>query len=98
MIDLRAVLQQGHRDVSAADVPPAFLPRKGPFGLTDHEKVFCPDPGTDVFDRRGLDRDGGALVVVRPDQHVANVLPLDAHRELVDFLRGVLVEVGTGQL
>jgi phenol 2-monooxygenase len=26
------------------------------------------------------------MVVVRPDQHVANVLPLDAHAELTAFL------------
>ncbi len=93
VIDVRAVLQQGHRDVTVEDVPPVLLPRKGPFGLVDYEKVFCPDPATDVFDLRGLDRERGALVVVRPDQHVANVLPLDAHHELVDFLRGALVEV-----
>ncbi|WP_017975445.1 FAD-dependent monooxygenase [Actinopolyspora halophila] len=94
VLDVRAVLQQGHRDVTVADLPPVLLPRKGPFGLVDHEKVFCPDPATDVFELRGLDRQEGALVVVRPDQYVANVLPLDAHRELVDFLGGALVEVG----
>ncbi|GAA4827261.1 FAD-binding monooxygenase [Saccharopolyspora rosea] len=94
VIDVRTVLQQGHRDVTVEDLPPVLLPRKGPFELVDYEKVFCPDPATDIFDRRGLDRDRGALVVVRPDQHVANVLPLDAHHELLDFLRGVLVEVG----
>ncbi|MHA6800048.1 FAD-dependent monooxygenase [Bounagaea algeriensis] len=95
VIDVRAVLQQGHRDVTVEDVPPVLLPRKGPFGLIDYEKVFCPDPATDIFDLRGLDRERGALVVVRPDQHVAHVLPLDAHHELVDFLRGALIEVET---
>ncbi|MGW5641764.1 FAD-dependent monooxygenase [Saccharopolyspora sp. NPDC003752] len=95
VIDVRAVLQQGHRDVTVDDLPPVLLPRKGSFELIDYEKVFCPDPATDIFDLRGLDRDHGALVVVRPDQYVANVLPLDAHDELVDFLGGVLVEVGT---
>lgn len=98
VIDVRAVFQQGHRDITVADVPPAFLPRKGPFGLADYEKVFCPDPATDIFDMRDLDREHGALVVVRPDQHVANVLPLDAHDALVDFLRGALVEVGPTNL
>ena len=33
------------------------------------------------------------LVLVRPDQYVAAVLPLDAHDERADFLAGVLVEV-----
>lgn len=95
VIDVRAVLQQGHRDLTVEDLPRVLLPRKGPFGLVDYEKAFCPDPTSDIFDRRGLDREHGALVVVRPDQYVANVLPLDAHEELVDFLRGALVEVAT---
>ncbi|MEB3366604.1 FAD-dependent monooxygenase [Saccharopolyspora mangrovi] len=95
VIDVRAVLQQGHRDITVEDLPPAFLPRKGPFELVDYEKVFCPDPISDIFDLRGLDRDRGALVVVRPDQYVAHILPLDAHDELVDFLHGALVEVAT---
>ncbi|MCR3722042.1 MULTISPECIES: FAD-dependent monooxygenase [Prauserella salsuginis group] len=95
VIDVRAVLQQGHRDVTVDDLPPVFLPRKGPFELVDYEKVFCADSADDIFDLRGLDRDRGALVVVRPDQYVANVLPLDAHDELIEFLRSALVEVAT---
>ena len=34
---------------------------------------------------RGIDRDRGCMVVVRPDQYVADVLPLDAHAELAHF-------------
>lgn len=94
VIDVRAVLQHGHRDVTVADLPPVLLPRKGPFGLVDHEKAFCPDPTDDVFDLRGVDRNKGCLVVVRPDQYVAHVLPLDAHQELVAFLEGTLLEGG----
>ena len=93
VIDVRAVLQQGHRDVSVDALPPVLLPRKGRFGLADHEKVFCPDPkADDVFDLRGVDRDAGCVVVVRPDQYVAHVLPLDAHADLADFFAGVLLE------
>ena len=36
----------------------------------------------DIFDLRGIDRVKGAMVVVRPDQYVSNVLPLDAFDEL----------------
>ncbi len=93
VIDVRAVLQQGHRDVSVEDVPAVLVPRKGPFGLLDYEKVFCPDPARgDIFDIREVDREHGALVLVRPDQYVANVLPLGAWDELTDFLAGILVE------
>jgi phenol 2-monooxygenase (NADPH) len=87
VIDLRAVFQQGHRELEVDALPPLLLPRKGRFGLIDYEKVFCVDGknGADIFERRGIDRAQGALVVVRPDQYVANVLPLDAHDELAAF-------------
>ncbi|ANY08828.1 FAD-dependent monooxygenase [Pseudonocardia sp. HH130630-07] len=91
VVDVRAVLQAGHRSVSVADLPPVLLPRKGRFGLVDHEKVFCADPAADVFDLRGVDRDRGAAVLVRPDQYVAHVVALDALSELGPFLSEVLV-------
>ena len=71
-----------------------LLPRKGRFGLIDYEKAFCPDlqKGPDVFVLRGVDRAGGAMVIVRPDQYVANVLPLDAYDELAAFFAGFLLD------
>jgi phenol 2-monooxygenase (NADPH) len=93
VVDVRAVFQQGHRDLAVDALPPVLLPRKGRLGLVDYEKAFCPDPGRgDVFDLRSVDRDRGCLVVVRPDQYVAHVLPLDAHQALVDFLAGILLD------
>ncbi|MEJ2864042.1 FAD-dependent monooxygenase [Actinomycetospora flava] len=93
VIDVRAVLPRGYRDVEVGELPPVLRPRKGPFGLVDQEKVFCPDPArADVFDLRGIDRAAGCVVVVRPDQYVAHVLPLDARDELAAFLDGVLLE------
>ena len=75
-------------------LPSMLLPRKGRFGLVDYEKAFCPDlkNGQDIFDLRGIDRAKGAIVVVRPDQYVANVLPLDAHDELAAFFAGLLLD------
>jgi len=37
-------------------------------------------------------RDAGCIVVVRPDQYVAHVLPLHGHDALTDFLAGILVD------
>lgn len=87
VFDLRAVLQQGHRELDIGQVHPLLLPRKGRHGLRDYEKVFCPDlaGSQDIFALRGIDRQGGCLIVVRPDQYVAQVLPLNAHDELVAF-------------
>jgi phenol 2-monooxygenase len=94
VIDLRAIFQQGHRDLDADRLPSMLLPRKGRFGLVDYEKVFCPDlkNGRDIFVLRGIDRAQGAMVIVRPDQYVANVLPLDAHDPLATFFAGILLD------
>jgi phenol 2-monooxygenase (NADPH) len=94
VIDVRAVFQQGHRDLKVEELPSILLPRKGRFGLIDYEKAFTPDlkNGPDIFDLRGIDRETGAIVVVRPDQYVANVLPLDAHDELAAFFGGFLLD------
>jgi phenol 2-monooxygenase len=93
VIDVRAVFQQGHRDLAVDELPSVLLPRKGTFDLVDYEKAFCPDPDAgDIFDLRGVNRETGCVVVVRPDQYVAHVLPLDAHDDLAGFFAGVLVE------
>jgi len=89
VLDLRAVLQQGHREVRLEDLPGLLLPRKGRYGLIDYEKTFTSDAATDIFDERGIDRERGALIVVRPDQYVAHVLPLDAYAELTAFLQPI---------
>ena len=93
VIDVRAVLQQGFRDVNITDLPPLLRPTKGELGLVDYEKVFCPDliAGQDIFDIRGIDRDQGCVVIVRPDQYVAHILPLDAHAELAAFFSDILL-------
>jgi phenol 2-monooxygenase len=94
VFDVRAVLQQSHRSLSIRDVPSLLRPTKGRYGLVDYEKVFCPDlkDGPDIFDFRGVGRERGALVLVRPDQHVAHVLPLDAFDELASFFDGLMLQ------
>ena len=93
VIDVRAVFQQGWRELAIEDMPAFLLPRKGRYGLRDYEKIFCPDlkNRTDIFDMRGIDRTRGCIVVVRPDQYVAHVLPLDAHAELAAFFNGFML-------
>ena len=94
VIDVRAVFQQGHRDLKVEELPSILLPRKGRFGLIDYEKAYCPDlkNGPDIFELRCIDREKGAIVVVRPDQYVSNVLPLDAHDELTAYLGRFLLD------
>ena len=93
VFDLRAIFQQGYQDLAIESMPNLLLPRKGRLGLRDYEKVFCPDlkNGPDIFDLRGINREQGALVVVRPDQYIAHVLPLDAHEPLGSFFAGFML-------
>jgi phenol 2-monooxygenase (NADPH) len=87
VIDVRVVICADHRDVRLDALPALALPRKGALGLIDYEKSFCvdPDPGRDIYALRGIDRTAGCLILVRPDQYVANVLPLDALDEAGAF-------------
>jgi phenol 2-monooxygenase len=89
VLDVHAVLHTGHHDVDLAALPELLLPRTGPLGIQDWEKVWAVDPRADVFAERGISPDG-AMVVVRPDQYVAHVLPLSARRELTGFFAGSL--------
>jgi phenol 2-monooxygenase len=93
VIDVRAIFQQSHRDLAIDKMPLVLLPRKGKFGLIDYEKMFCPDPNADdIFELRGVNRDTGCMVVVRPDQYVSHVLPLEAHEELASFFARILID------
>ncbi len=94
VIDVRGIFQRGHRDMKVNELPSMLLPRKGAFGLIDYEKAFTPDlkNGPDLFVLRGIDRVRGALVIVRPDQHIANILPLDAHEALSAFFARFMLD------
>lgn len=89
VIDVVAVFQQ--QSLSIDTMPDFLWPAKGVLGLRDYEKVFCAQPINDIFDLRGLDRSIGCMVIVRPDQHIAQILPLTAHTELTQFFDGFMV-------
>jgi phenol 2-monooxygenase len=92
VIDLRAVFQQTFEQLAYEHMPSLLKPKTGKLDLQDHEKVFCVDHKGlgDIFDMRGINRDKGCMIVVRPDQYVANVLPLDGFDELSAYFSGVL--------
>jgi len=93
VIDVRAVFQQAHDALSVDQMSALLLPRKGRLGLRDYEKIFCIDhkSGEDIFALRGIDREAGCMVVVRPDQYVALVLPLNGYRQLAAYFEGFML-------
>lgn len=96
LIDLRAIFQQTFDELAYEEMPALLCPTKGKLGLQDHEKVFCVDHkgAGDIYDMRGIDREQGCMIVVRPDQYIAHVLPLNAYQSLTAFFDGIYLQSG----
>ncbi|GHB12903.1 FAD-dependent monooxygenase [Modicisalibacter luteus] len=94
IFDVHGIIQQSHLEIDWTEIHDFLRPHKGPLGLQDYQKVHAPVLGTDqdIFDLRGIDRGAGALVVVRPDQYVSLVLPLDGFEELNQFFSSFMLE------
>jgi phenol 2-monooxygenase len=94
VFDVKAVYQQPFEEIEVTSAPALFQPKTGPLGLTDWEKVYAAGPSkwtaTDIFEARELSRDG-VVIVVRPDQYVAAILPLDDVDALAEFLEGAFL-------
>jgi phenol 2-monooxygenase len=93
VFDVKVVFPRPFEEVDFFATPPIFRPRSGALGLTDWEKVYAGRPSAwvsaDIFAEREIS-DAGAVIVVRPDQYVAHVLPLTATDELAAFFAGAL--------
>lgn len=89
-VDIRAVFQQPFRAIAHQSTHPLLTPKTGRLNLADTEKMFCADPSFDIFDRRGIDRDNGCALILRPDQYVADIQPLDGVDPIVAFFDRVL--------
>jgi phenol 2-monooxygenase len=91
LLDLRIIYPENFRELEYSDMHSVLKPRKGKYGLVDYEKVFCAQKGinSNIFDLREVNRTKGAMVLVRPDQYVSTVLPLDATTELFGILEDI---------
>lgn len=94
VIDFRAIFQQTFDQLAYEDMPSLLKPKTGQLGLQDHTKIFCVDHkgAGDIYSMRGIDKDQGCIIVVRPDQYIANILPLDAYAELSAYFGQILLE------
>lgn len=93
VIETLCVLPVDYCALNVTDLPDSLWPAKGRYGLRDYEKIFCVDPNQDsIYDLRGISKTQGALLIVRPDQHVAEVLALDDTAGLITFFDAVLLD------
>jgi len=53
------------------------------------------DESQNIYRMRGIDRQQGCLVVLRPDQYVAQVLPLGDTQGLTQFFAGFMLDSST---
>ncbi|GAB7366763.1 hypothetical protein MBLNU230_g0717t1 [Neophaeotheca triangularis] len=105
VLDVRCILSKEHSRLNYAitEFPSILFPRKGKYGLKDFEKVFTDEVsynfgGGTFFADRGVSEEAGCLVVVRPDQYVAGVWPMDGEEGigiegLETFFGGCLLAV-----
>ena len=93
VIDIRVVFQEAEDTYLFEQMPQVFFPTKGVYGLRDYEKIFRSDNtlNQDIFDLRKIHRGNGCMVIVRPDQYIANVLPLDATSDVSRFFAGFMI-------
>jgi phenol 2-monooxygenase (NADPH) len=93
VFDVRAVFQQSHHQLAITDMPELLFPHKGRYGLRDYEKAFCAldDENQNIYNLRAIERENGCLVIVRPDQYIAQILPLDDMDGLAAFFDGFML-------
>ncbi len=97
VIDVRGVLPQSRKSVNISDLPEVLLPHKGKYGIQDYEKVFTDEESYgfgfgDIYRKRGVNKEKGCIIVVRPDQYISAVLPLEekAHDMMEEFFDGFM--------
>ena len=92
VFDVKAIYQDEYTDINVHQVPSLFRPEVGPYGIEDLNNVFGGGLGTAIFAERGINTAEGVVVVVRPDQYVAAVLPMSATGMLSALFDGFLIE------
>ena len=93
VIDVRAVFPLHFLDLELDTMPTLLLPKKGQFGLIDYEKIFCCDhkSGHDIYALRGINKEQGCIVLIRPDQYIADLFPLDDLAGISAFFEQILL-------
>ena len=92
IIDVVTVFQYKN-EVSIEQMNDLFTPKKGKYKLRDYEKVFTSIPEKDIFKSRMINRREGCILIIRPDQHIANILSLDCHHSLASFFKKIMLPI-----
>lgn len=98
VIDVLMVHASGRWDLEWNTIPEAFRP-VDPYGRQDYWNVFADDkpyhfPHGHAYEKFGINPSKGALLVLRPDGHLAKVseASVDGLKEIEQFFGSVLLE------
>ncbi|MEU7992532.1 FAD-binding monooxygenase [Rothia amarae] len=92
LIEPNVIYQSEYTTFTCPEVPEIFRPPVGELGLDYWEKIYSVIPENNIFDVRGISKDG-SVVIVRPDQYVAAVLPLNDFEGICAYFEGALAPV-----
>lgn len=92
LIEPNVIYQSDYTTFACPEVPEIFRSPVGKLGLDYWEKIYSVIPENNIFDVRGISKDG-AVVIVRPDQYVAAVLPLNDFEGICAYFEGALAPV-----
>jgi 2-polyprenyl-6-methoxyphenol hydroxylase-like FAD-dependent oxidoreductase len=94
VFDVRAVFQQSHHTLAITAMPELLFPHKGKLCLRDYEKANCALGvlKDNIYALRHINTDSGCLVVVRPDQYIAQVLPMNDTEALANFFASFMLK------
>ncbi|KAI0172945.1 thioredoxin-like protein [Hypoxylon sp. FL1284] len=89
------LLHASTRDFDILDLHPVYHPWDEKLGW-DYWKVFSDDiwdlePCQSSYEKYGVDKERGCILVLRPDQHVSYIGALDAFDNLGQFFGGALI-------
>ena len=92
IIDVVTVFQHKN-EVSIEPMDDFFTPKKGKYQLRDYEKIYISIPQNDIFKTRLINLREGCILIVRPDQHIANILSLGSYNTLMSFSKHIMLAI-----
>lgn len=92
VIQTLTVFDSPHKDVQylAGKLPSVYLPRRKPWNIRAFDTAFTDedtyhDGPCAAYKGYGIDPAVGAVIVVRPDQYVSGVFPLEGAKDIGEF-------------
>ncbi|KAM0747392.1 hypothetical protein T439DRAFT_329121 [Meredithblackwellia eburnea MCA 4105] len=97
VVEVITVMSNPRISVEPNDFPDVLWPAKGQYGVRDYCKLYADDDTYfaghgHIYEKLKIDPVEGCLVVVRPDQYVAQVTRVDEFEKLGSFFDAFMIE------